>query len=113
MLFFIYFSEKSINIILSNFEKKLDEIELLLNDKEYETATTKSNELYDLWKKEVVHIHMILNHSDTNVMTEEILKLTQYTEEKEDAESLASLHHVKSLIDRIINGQSISAENIL
>jgi hypothetical protein len=113
MIFVIYFSESGTVKLLNDIKADLDEIEMLLNDKEYETATSKSNDLYDLWKKEVVHIHMILNHSDTNIMTEEILKLTQYTKEKEDTDSLASVHHVKNLIDKIINGQSISAENIL
>lgn len=113
MLFFVYSWENSINNLLKDIENRADKIEVQINNFEYNEAALESNNLYDFWKSKVVYIDMILNHSETNALTEEILKLTQYTKQKADADGLASVHYIKCLLNRIINQQSINAENIL
>ncbi len=112
MLVFIYIFENKIGEFLKNIESKADEIEIKLDDKEYEEAFLKSQELYNIYKEKMVYLDMILNHSDTYGLNEEILKLTQYAKSKSDSDGLASVHYVKAILRKMINQHFISAENI-
>jgi len=113
LICFIYSWENSTIKLLKDIEKTADKLELQFNSKDYESATKTSNELYDFWESKVIYLEMILNHSDVNVLTEEILKLTQYSKEKADPDGLASIHYIKSLVNRMMNIHRISIQNIL
>lgn len=113
MIFCVYIWESDATKLLRGIERTVNDIEIQFNNNDYEGATNTSNELYAFWQSKVKYLDMILNHSDTNVLTEEILKLTQYSQEKADADGLASVHYIKCMVKRIMNQQRVNIENIL
>lgn len=106
------FSIRYLNTACSKLEVSVNKLELLLNEEKWAEADTLSNDLYDQWEKQYSIMPIFINHSEIDIMNNEILKLTQYVKCKNKEESLASDHAIKFYLDSLKSIQKVTIQNI-
>lgn len=110
VLFFLNykFTDLCNEIVLS-----CDDIEILLNDFDEESAYEKSVNLLNLISEKADIPAIYLNHVDYDLIKNDSLKLSLYIRGDDRAESLATLHALRSTAQHLKELQSPNLKNIL
>ena len=90
-----------------------DTLENLVLSNSWDKAYKQSNKLLKDWQNDDNKISMVINHSEIENIHVELWKFTQYMKMKNEDESLASIHVIKSSLKHIINNEKINIRNIL
>jgi len=90
-----------------------DDIEVLLNNYDEESAYEKSVNLLSLITEKADIPAIYLNHVDYDLIKNDSLKLSLYIRCDERAESLATLHTLRSTAQHLKELQSPNLKNIL
>lgn len=112
MLAFVFYSHTVLINICNDINEKCLQIETCLNQKDWEKAYNLAISVKQNVEKHSTVISVYTNHTDINNLSNEVLKLTQYTKVHDNAESLASVHLVKYTSDAIKELQDVSIKNI-
>ena len=110
VLFFLNykFTDLCDEIVLS-----CDDIEVLLNDYDEESAYEKSVNLLNLITEKADIPAIYLNHVDYDLIKNDFLKLSLYIRGDDRAESLATLHALRSTAQHLKELQSPNLKNLL
>lgn len=112
MIILMLFSIFYLNKVCIALEKEGDNLEEIIKKGDWDKAIDMSNNLFKRWEKHSKVLPMFANHAEIDYLSNELLKLTQYAECKNESESLASVHVVKFYFDNIRSLQKINLQNI-
>ena len=112
MIIAMSFSIKYLNKICSNLQKLNDEMELYITDNKWDKAYKISIDYTEKWEKHSKIIKVFVNHQEIDNIEMELWKLPQYIKENTKAESLASVHVLKFLLNHISDLEKVSLQNI-
>lgn len=112
MFIFVLYSHNMLINICDDINEKCLQIETAINQKDWDKAYSLAVDVKDNVEKHSLSISVYINHTDINNLSNEVLKLTQYTKVRDNAESLASVHLVKYTSDAIKELQDITIKNI-
>ena len=109
---FVIYANNTLSSLCNNIENTCNELEILINDKNWETALIKTDKLITEITDNKRIISLYINHSDFDLLFNETLKLNLYVECKDNSESHASLHILKYTAQNIRALNTPSLENI-
>lgn len=112
LLIGIFISTTAINRSCTHLQTLNYKLESYILKENYEDAYDLSITYIAEWKKASKFLTVYIHHEDLNSLDSEILKLTQYTKVKDQAEGLATLHVMIYLVDKIMFLQKVSISNI-
>lgn len=112
MFIFVLYSHNMLINICDDINEKCLQIETAIDQKDWDKAYSLAVDVKDNVEKHSLSISVYINHTDINNLSNEVLKLTQYTKVRDNAESLASVHLVKYTSDAIKELQDITIKNI-
>lgn len=109
----LFFADKSLTSTCNTVTLKCEEIEILLNTKDYDEAYIESIDLLRFMEKEGSTSSMYVNHVDYDCLINESLKLALYVKEKDYGEALASLHVLRYGARNMKEIQKTNFKNLL
>ncbi|MBE6049069.1 MAG: DUF4363 family protein [Clostridium sp.] len=112
LLIFVYFSNKSLINLCDSLIEGSNQIEILLDEKDFESAQNKSQEMIKLINDKAVITAIYINHADFDCFFEEASELYIYTKCKDYTESLVAVNSLKELANNIKHLLSPTIENI-
>jgi hypothetical protein len=89
-----------------------DELEKIILKGDWEKADNISNEYLKNWEGKSYILPMFVNHTEIDLLNNEMLRLTQYVRCQNKEEALASTHTIKFYLDNIKELQKINIQNI-
>jgi hypothetical protein len=113
MVIIMFFSVSYVNDVGTKILHESDELESLVLADNWEEADEVSSRVWEQWHASAQILPIIINHTEVDLISSEILKLTQYITSKNKEESLASTHLVRFLIENVRSLQRLNIQNIL
>lgn len=89
-----------------------NKIEASIKSKSWDKAYDYSLEFKDSWDKSAKYVSIFTSHAEIDNIYNELWRLTQYTEIKSEADSLASVHVIKYFLQHIVNMEQINIQNL-
>lgn len=109
---FIFYSHNALLTICENISEKCDTLEDLIKDdnwnKSYELSVKLKNEIEDSFQS----ISVYMNHQDLDILTNEVLRLSQYVKYENKSDALSSIHVIKYSNRSIRSLQTPTIQNI-
>lgn len=112
MLSFLFYSHNNLTKSCTTIISMSEDLEDVIVEKNWEQGYDETIKLIEYIQNNSTPLSIYVNHSDFDNLNCEAIKLTQYIENKDSAESLASLHLIKFSAETILNLQKISLKNI-
>lgn len=109
----LFFADKSLDATCNTIAIKCEEIEILINTKDYDKCYTESVDLLRLMERKCCSASMYVNHVDYDCLINEALKLCIYVKEEDYSESLASLHILRYGARNMKDIQKTNLKNLL
>lgn len=111
MIFVGYANDKLITMCDEIIEGS-QELEFLILREEWEDAFIVSVQIMDIIKQNELITSIYLNHTETEHLTDEALRLNIFSETKTFDESLISVHHLKYSATNVKKLHELSFKNI-
>ncbi|GIM29428.1 hypothetical protein CPJCM30710_20940 [Clostridium polyendosporum] len=109
---FIFRSHNTLLTICGSISEKCETLEDLIKDDNWNKSYELAVELKDQIEESFEYISVYMNHQDLDILTNEILRLSQYTKYKNKSEALASIHVIKYSNKSIQSLQTPTIQNI-
>ncbi len=113
VLGFIFIGNKNLNSLCDNSLRLSNEIEILINNNEWNTALDKATELKNVMSKGFKEVSIYINHQDIDNLNTEVVKLIDVIRIKELPDTLSCLDNIKCFSEYIKELQQINLTNIL
>jgi hypothetical protein len=108
----LFFASQYIILTCDKLLKIANKMESNIVDEQWDESYIRSFELLDIYEGHVQHMTIFVNHTNVDIIYSEVIKLTQYCKEQDKAESLATLHLIKTLLNEVHQMEKISVNNI-
>lgn len=112
LLLLIIIPTRYLNKVSHSLTDKTEDIELLITDEDWSKSYTNSVQLLESWQENKTIFSIFAPHNEIDDINKEIYKLSQYVKCSDKAESLASVHLIKFLINHVNELNKASIENI-
>lgn len=112
MLFILFFASKYVVLTCDKLIDVSASIENNIVEEKWDESYMLSFELLNIYEGHVANLTLFLNHSDFDQIYAEVIKLSQYTKLHDKAESLASIHMIKTMVNEVKTMESLSISNI-
>lgn len=112
MVIGLYFSTNYMHLTYNNLLKTACETEENIAFNEWDNAYINSVYLLKEFEHSMSYITLFLNHEELDSVYDEVLKLTQFTNQKDKVHSLSTIHLIKGLIESLDEEQKINIKNI-
>ncbi len=113
LMLYILFCIEKINTITIETNKLCDNIQKLILSSNFEKAHYESEELLELWENNSKSMFIYVNAEELDLISCEIVRLTDYTKYKDKKEAIPCITLIKHLIDEINALQDLTWHNIL
>ncbi|WBW98780.1 DUF4363 family protein [Oceanirhabdus sp. W0125-5] len=113
LVVYILFSINKIYTITTETNILCDEIHDFVISSNWEEAHTESERLLKLWNKNSKAMFVYVNTNELDLISCEIVKLTDYTQYKNKSEAIPCISVIKYLINEINALEKITWHNIL
>ncbi|MCM1990387.1 DUF4363 family protein [Oceanirhabdus seepicola] len=113
LLFYILFSINKINTITAETNKLCDEIHDSIMSSHWEKAHAESEDLLKLWDKNSKSMIVYVNTSELDLISSEIVRLTDYIQFKKQSEAIPCISVIKHQINEIKTLEKLTLHNIL
>ena len=113
LLLYILFSINKINTITTETNELCDEIHDSIMSSHWEKAHAESENLLKLWEKNSKSMFVYINANELDLISCEIVRLTDYTEFKNQPEAIPCISVIKCLINEINSLEKLTLHNIL
>lgn len=108
----LFFASQYVILTCDKLLEVSNKIEEEIVDEKWDESYILSFELLDIYEGHVRTMTLFLNHSNVDIIYSEVIKLTQYCKEKDKAESLATLHLIKTILLEIKQMEKLTINNI-
>ncbi|MFA6939899.1 MAG: DUF4363 family protein [Clostridiaceae bacterium] len=112
LMLLIILPPRYLNKICGTLTDKTDDIELLVSNENWNDSYALSVQLLDSWQDKKTVFSIFAPHDEIDDINMEIYKLSQYVKCRDKAESLASIHLIKFLINHLNELNKVSIQNI-
>lgn len=112
LLGFVYYADYTLLKLCENITTSSDEIELLIEDGNWDEACKNSTILMDLIEGNGLIVSVYINHNDFDNLQDEALQLSIYTSCKNTMESLVSVNTLKNSALNLISLHKTNIKNI-
>jgi len=112
LIFYILFSINKINTNTTEINKLCDEIHNSILSSHWEKAHSESENLLELWEKTSKSMFIYVHTSELDIISCEIIKLVDYTQYKNESESMLCISVIKHLINEINSLEDLTLHNI-
>lgn len=112
MVFILFFASKYVVLTCDKLIDVSASIENNIVEEKWDESYMLSFELLNIYEGHVANLTLFLNHSDFDQIYAEVIKLSQYTKLHDKAESLASIHMIKTMVNEVKTMESLSVSNI-
>ena len=105
----------SINFLVNKanyYSEKTDQLENLVTQDSWDEAYEISTDFLTTWEEDSKKISVFINHFQVDAISNQILKLTQYTKYHDKSEALALIHDIKFLLKELIEIEKVTISNI-
>jgi len=105
----------SINFLVNKanfYSGKADQLESLVTQDSWDEAYEISTDFLTTWEEDSKKISVFINHFQVDAISNQILKLTQYTKYHDKSEALALIHDIKFLLKELIEIEKVTISNI-
>jgi hypothetical protein len=112
LLCFVFFANNSLIKLCDTISDSSEEIELLVNDKEWDKAYSSTSEIIDLIDKNQLLSSVYINHSDFDNLMDEAVELSLYIDCRDHTESIIAVNSLKNFAKNIKHLHNPNIENI-
>lgn len=112
LIFFVYFANSSLIALCDTLTESTNEIEDLLEERDFETAKEKAEDIVNLIDEKTVITAVYINHSDFDNLMDEAHELCLYTKCEDYMESLIAVNSLKEFAKNIKHLHETNIENI-
>lgn len=112
VLFFVSFANSSLISLCDTLIESTSEIEELLENRDFETAQSKAENILELIDEKKVITAVYINHSDFDNLIDESLELALYTKCEDYMESLIAVNSLSEFARNIKHLHETNIENI-
>jgi len=113
LMVYILFSINKIYTITAETNNLCNEIHDSIMSAHWEEAHTESKNLLELWEKNSKSMFVYIHASELDLISSEIVKLTDYIEFKNQLEAITCISIVRHSINEITALEKITLHNIL
>ncbi|MDO4534364.1 MAG: DUF4363 family protein [Clostridium perfringens] len=113
VLGFVFIGNKNLNSLCNDSLRLSNEIEILINNNEWNKALEKSIELKKVMSQGFRKVSVYINHQDIDNLNTETVKLIDFIRIEELPDTLSCLDNIKCLSEYIKELQQINLTNIL
>ena len=113
LLFFVFIGDTNLNSLCDNSLKVSQEIQIALDNNNWDDALEKSVELKKIMSNGFKKVSVYVNHQDIDTLNTETVKLIDFIKVRDLSNSLSSLDSTKCLAEYIKELQQINLTNIL
>lgn len=113
VLGFVFVGNNNLNDLCDNSLRLSSEIEILVNNNQWNEALEKSIELKSIMSKGFKKVSTYINHQDIDNLNTETVKLINLIRIKDLSNALSCLDNIKCLSEYIKELQQINLTNIL
>ena len=113
LLFFVFIGDTNLNSLCDNSLKVSQEIQIALDNNNWDDALEKSVELKKIMSNGFKKVSVYVNHLDIDTLNTETVKLIDFIKVRDLSNSLSSLDSIKCLAEFIKELQQINLTNIL
>ena len=113
LLFFVFIGDTNLNSLCDNSLKVSQEIQIALDNNNWDDALEKSVELKKIMSNGYEKVSVYVNHQDIDTLNTETVKLIDFIKVRDLSNSLSSLDSIKCLAEYIKELQQINLTNIL
>lgn len=113
LLLFVFIGNNNLNSLCDNSLMLSNEIQIALNNNDWEDALEKSLSLKKVMSNGFKEVSIYINHQDIDSLNTETVKLIDSVKVKDLPNSLSSLATIKCLAEYIKELQQINLTNIL
>jgi hypothetical protein len=112
LMLIIIIPTRYLNKVCHSLTDNTEDIELVVTNEDWINSYKLSIQLLESWQKSKTTFSIFAPHNEIDNINMEIYKLSQYVKCKDKAESLASVHLIKFLINHVNDLNKASIENI-
>lgn len=94
------------------YSEQANQLETLVVKDSWDEAYETSTNFLDAWKEDSKKISMFINHFQVDSISNQILKLTQYTKYHDKTEALALIHDIKFMLKELLEIEKVTISNI-
>ncbi|GAB6149540.1 MULTISPECIES: DUF4363 family protein [Clostridium] len=94
------------------YEEKVNSLEQMVSDEQWNKAYDESISFLDSWKKDSKLLTAYIHHVHVESISSDLLQLTQYIKYEEKVDALASIHEIKFLLKEITEIQKVNITNV-
>ena len=113
LLFFVFIGDTNLNSLCDNSLKVSQEIQIALDNNNWDDALEKSVELKKIMSNGFKKVSVYVHHQDIDTLNTETVKLIDFIKVRDLSNSLSSLDSIKCLAEYIKELQQINLTNIL
>ena len=112
LIFFVSFANASLIELCDTISESTDEIEELIENRDFETAQLKAQDIINLIDEKTIITAVYINHNDFDDLMDEAIELSLYTKCENYMESLIAVNSLKEFAKNIKHLHKTAIENI-
>ncbi|MDS0528215.1 DUF4363 family protein [Clostridium sp. SHJSY1] len=112
LLCFVFFANNALIKLCDTISKSSEEIEALINNKDWERAYSQTDEIINLIDENQLLSSVYINHTELDNLMDEAVELSLYIDCRDHTESVIAVNSLKNFAKNIKHLHNPNIENI-